>query len=66
MIRLQTAFRLYRIRKEIDAYYKELLKKFGNVAKDPHLGYRTAWPKHGPVLNEAEAILKRFEPMQTR
>eukprot|EP00047_Mylnosiga_fluctuans_P022165 m.114333 g.114333 ORF g.114333 m.114333 type:complete len:972 (+) comp9158_c0_seq4:59-2974(+) len=59
VIRLQTAFRLHRIRKEISNYYSELLKKFGNVAKDPHLGYRTSWPKHGPVLNEAEAFLKR-------
>ncbi len=57
--RLQTAFRLYRIRKEIRAYYDELQAKFKNVASSADLGYRLVWPKHGPILDEAERFLKK-------
>eukprot|EP00048_Salpingoeca_helianthica_P007069 m.106112 g.106112 ORF g.106112 m.106112 type:complete len:993 (+) comp14216_c1_seq7:94-3072(+) len=58
--RLQVAWRLYRIRKDIRAYYNELLAKFKDVAKDPRLGARVVWPKHAKSLDDAERCLKRI------
>ena len=60
MTRLQTAYRMYRIRKEIRQYYTELVEKFKNVRDDPLFGRHVKWPKHGPILNDADTMLKRI------
>lgn len=61
VVRLQTAFRRYRIRKEIRGYYSELQSKFANVKSDARLGSKVVWPRHGPVLDEAASFLKRYD-----
>eukprot|EP00043_Microstomoeca_roanoka_P000019 m.26308 g.26308 ORF g.26308 m.26308 type:complete len:998 (+) comp10019_c0_seq1:71-3064(+) len=57
--RLQLAWRLFLIRREIRTYYEELQAKFKDVAKDPSYGGKVTWPKHGPILNQADEILKK-------
>jgi myosin-1 len=65
--RLQVAYRLYRIRKEIRTYYDALVVLFKDVKTDPSFGRRIVWPKHGPILNSAETFLKRvFETWWAR
>ena len=64
--RLQLAYRLYRIRKEIRQYFSELQTKFAKVLKDPSLGYHVVWPKHGPILKETDAVLKRWARERTQ
>jgi myosin-1 len=57
--RLQLAWRLFLIRREIRTYYETLAERFKNVASDPSWGAKIAWPQHGPILNDAEIMLKK-------
>eukprot|EP00055_Hartaetosiga_balthica_P007144 m.24170 g.24170 ORF g.24170 m.24170 type:complete len:997 (-) comp5625_c0_seq1:1821-4811(-) len=57
--RLQLAWRLYLIRREIDTYYQSLKKKFSNVKSDKKFGYGVEWPSHGPILKQADFMLKK-------
>eukprot|EP00051_Salpingoeca_urceolata_P006299 m.83551 g.83551 ORF g.83551 m.83551 type:complete len:992 (+) comp14769_c0_seq3:504-3479(+) len=57
--RLQLAYRLYRIRKEIHAYYEKLKTAFKDVKTDTRYGKGVEWPEHGKVLDQADEFLKR-------
>eukprot|EP01147_Barroeca_monosierra_P006188 gene6188-7413_t len=57
--RLQLAWRLFLIRREIRTYYDELKQRFDNVKEDPSFGRNVEWPPHGPILDTADAMLKR-------
>ena len=55
---IQTAWRLFRIKREIHGYFAELRRLFANVKTDPNFGSKIRWPKHGKVLDESEKMLK--------
>lgn len=57
--RLQLAWRLFLIRREIRTYYETLAERFKNVANDPSWGAKVEWPSHGPILNDAEKMLRK-------
>eukprot|EP00054_Salpingoeca_dolichothecata_P022835 m.150677 g.150677 ORF g.150677 m.150677 type:complete len:1003 (+) comp24477_c0_seq2:92-3100(+) len=57
--RLQIAWRLYRIRKEIKTWFNTLRDLFKNVKSDPRYGSTIKWPSHGPILNDAEKFMRR-------
>ncbi|EGD77017.1 hypothetical protein PTSG_07359 [Salpingoeca rosetta] len=57
--RLQLAWRLFLIRREIRAYYDELKDRFKDVANDPSFGIKIQWPKPTQILVKADEMLKK-------